>query len=143
MQCCGSGLFIPDPGSRIQIFHPGSRVTNQPVSGSRIRILNFYPSRIPDSGSRGKKGTEFRIPDRDPQHLSDDGENKAISLYIHIYVCSQKQISKGKGKTVHVVHREDCCRKGRGQAEKRLSPPPLNHHRENNIIIDPIFSAGA
>jgi hypothetical protein len=26
-QCCGSGIFIPDPGSRILIFtHPGSRI---------------------------------------------------------------------------------------------------------------------
>ncbi len=28
---------------------------------SRIRILTFYPSRIPDSGSRGQKGTWSRI----------------------------------------------------------------------------------
>jgi hypothetical protein len=33
-QCCGSGMFIPDPGSRILIFtHPGSRI---PDLGSRI-----------------------------------------------------------------------------------------------------------
>jgi hypothetical protein len=32
-QCCGSGMFIPDPGSRILIFtHPGSRI---PDLGSR------------------------------------------------------------------------------------------------------------
>jgi hypothetical protein len=38
-------LFIPDPGSR-------------------IRILTFYPSRIPDPGSRGQKGSKrHRIPD--------------------------------------------------------------------------------
>jgi hypothetical protein len=40
LQCCGSGMFIPDPGSRILIFtHPGSRI---PDSGSRI----------PDPGSK-------------------------------------------------------------------------------------------
>ncbi len=34
LQCCGSGMFIPDPGSRILIFtHPGSRI---PDLGSRI-----------------------------------------------------------------------------------------------------------
>jgi hypothetical protein len=28
-QCCGSGMFIPDPGSRILIFtHPGSRISD-------------------------------------------------------------------------------------------------------------------
>ena len=33
-QCCGSRMFIPDPGSRILIFtHPGSRI---PDLGSRI-----------------------------------------------------------------------------------------------------------
>ena len=32
-QCCGSGMFIPDPGSRIP-------------------DPDFYPSRIPDPGSR-------------------------------------------------------------------------------------------
>jgi hypothetical protein len=29
--------------------------------GSRIRMLTFYPSRIPDLGSRGQKGTVSRI----------------------------------------------------------------------------------
>ncbi len=70
-QCCGSGMFIPDPVSeffpfRIQIFpyfSPkewllSSRKYDTGCS-SRIRILIFYPSRIP--------GTKRpRIPD--PQH---------------------------------------------------------------------------
>jgi hypothetical protein len=62
-QCCGSGMFIPDTN----FFHPGSRVKKNPGSASntvgiltqkivsklsktcssRIRILRFYPSRIP------------------------------------------------------------------------------------------------
>jgi hypothetical protein len=38
-QCCGSGMFIPDPGSRILIFtHPGSRI---PDLGSK----NSYKER--------------------------------------------------------------------------------------------------
>jgi hypothetical protein len=29
-QCCGSGMFIPDPESQILIFtHPGSRIQKQ------------------------------------------------------------------------------------------------------------------
>jgi hypothetical protein len=72
----GSGMFIPDPGSRFfpsripdpNRFHPGSRIRikefkhfNQKNSfqalgnmirvvhpGFRIRILTFYPPRIPD-----------------------------------------------------------------------------------------------
>ncbi len=71
MQCCGSGMFIPDPNfltprSRIQIFSipdPGSASKNwsnltqktvsklseiYPDCSFRIRILIIYPSRIPD-----------------------------------------------------------------------------------------------
>ncbi len=71
-------LRVPDPN----FFHPGSWICikefkyfylrklflsfrkNDPGSSSRIRILIFYPSRIPDHG--GQKGTGSRIPD--PQH---------------------------------------------------------------------------
>ncbi len=76
MKCCGSEMFIPDPGSdffpsRIppNCFHPGSRIRIKefeyfnpkkwflssmkydPSCSSRIpeRILTFYPSRIPGS----------------------------------------------------------------------------------------------
>ncbi len=77
-QCCGSGMFILDPhyfhprsrvkkipGSRIRIrfkefkyFNPkncfqalGNMIQDvHSGSGSRIRILIFYPSRIPDLG---------------------------------------------------------------------------------------------
>jgi hypothetical protein len=71
-QCCGSGMFIPDP----HYFHPRSRVKKIPGSGSasknltqkivsnlsdmiqdlhsgcgsRILIFIFYLSRIPDPG---------------------------------------------------------------------------------------------
>jgi len=79
------------PGSRIRLFsilgpnclHPGSASKNlsiltqkKPIKwflssrkydpgcspGSRIRMLTFYPSRIPDPGSE-----RHRIPDPDPQ----------------------------------------------------------------------------
>ncbi len=72
-QCCGSGLFIPDPNNfisriRIKIFKyfspkklfPSSRKYD-PGCSSRIQILIFYPSRI--LGSK-----RHRIPDPDPQH---------------------------------------------------------------------------
>ncbi len=73
---------IPDPtfshpGSRIRIFfYPGSTSKNlsilikklflssrkyDPSCSSRMRILIFYPSRIPGPGSRGQKGTGSRI----------------------------------------------------------------------------------
>ncbi len=38
-------------GNMIRVVHPRSR----------IRILTSYPSRIPDPGSRGQKGTRSRI----------------------------------------------------------------------------------
>ncbi len=65
MQCCGSGMFIPDPGSkrsrnRIRIkefkyFWPrklfiSSRKYEHPGSGTRVRIFIFYPFRIPGPG---------------------------------------------------------------------------------------------
>ncbi len=97
-QCCGSGMFIPDPGSdffpsRIRIpdpncLHPGSRIRIKefkylnpkkwfissrkydPSCSSRIPDLDadFLP--IPDPRSRGQKGTGSWIPDPDPQHWS-------------------------------------------------------------------------
>ncbi len=56
-QCCGSGSFILDPnfflpGSWIpdpNFFSPGCRKYDSD-SSFRIRILIFYPSRIPDPG---------------------------------------------------------------------------------------------
>ncbi len=49
VQCCGSGMFIPDLGSRILIFtHPGSRI---PDPGSRI----------PDPKTATKKRGEKKI----------------------------------------------------------------------------------
>ncbi len=45
-QCCGSGIFIPDP--RSGFFHPGSRIQGQKDSGSWVK-------KIPDPASRFKK----------------------------------------------------------------------------------------
>jgi hypothetical protein len=84
LQCCGSGMFIPDPGSevfpsRIRIFSiPDFESASNylsiltqtwflsswkydPSCSYRIRILILYPSRI-----QGSK--RHRIPD--PQHCS-------------------------------------------------------------------------
>ncbi len=81
-QCCGSGMFITDP----YFFHPLCRIRIKEfnyfnpkkwflssrkydsVCSSRIRVLTFYPSWIPDPVSRGHKGTGSRILDLDPQH---------------------------------------------------------------------------
>jgi hypothetical protein len=38
-QCCGSGMFIPDPGS--EFFHPGSLVKD-PESGSASKKINIF-----------------------------------------------------------------------------------------------------
>ncbi len=74
-QCCGSGMFIPDPGS--DFFHPGSdffssriRLFSIPdpgsdffLPGSRIRIKEFkyWSWLFTHPGSRGQK--RHRIPD--------------------------------------------------------------------------------
>ncbi len=69
---------LPDPGSEsaaknLSIFNPNncfkSSRKNDSGCSSRIRILIFYPSRIPDSGSRGQKGTGSRNPGQQLSHL--------------------------------------------------------------------------
>jgi hypothetical protein len=56
IQCCGSRMFIPDPGSRILIFtHPGSRISDP---GSRIPDLG---SRIPDPKTGRKERGEKKF----------------------------------------------------------------------------------
>jgi hypothetical protein len=90
-QCCGSGMFIPDHGfeyfpSRYEFFHPGSeffpsripdlhkRINNfhpkklflsfrkyDPNCSSRIRILIFYPSRIPGSKKAPDPGSGILV----------------------------------------------------------------------------------
>ena len=81
MQCCGSGMFIPDP----TFFHPGSRIhitefkyfnpkkktkkwflssgKYDPGCSSRIPDPDADFLLIPDPGSRGQKGIQSRILD--------------------------------------------------------------------------------
>ncbi len=58
LQFCGSRMFIPDPYFNAKKWFLSSRKYDQGCS-SRIRILTFYPFRIPDLGV--KKSS-------DPQH---------------------------------------------------------------------------
>jgi hypothetical protein len=65
-QCCGSGMFIPDPGS--EFFHPGSRVKNIRI---RIRIKDFYVFLTQKMFLNSWKNdlgclSRVRIPDPDP-----------------------------------------------------------------------------
>ncbi len=87
-QCCGSGMFIPDPGSdffpsrirTVSIPDPGSASKDlsiltpekpkkwflssrkyDPGCSSRIRMLTFYPSRIPDPGVKKAPDPGSRI----------------------------------------------------------------------------------
>ncbi len=90
LQCCGSGMFIPDPTFSIpdpNCLHPGSASKNLSILAPKKPKKWFLSSRkydpgcssripnpdadfllIPDPGSRGQKGTRSRIPD--PQHCS-------------------------------------------------------------------------
>jgi hypothetical protein len=65
-QCCGSGMFIPDPGSRIP-------------------DPDFYPSRIPDPGSR------ISDPGSRIQKQQQKREVKKISC--HTCLCSHKIVN--------------------------------------------------
>jgi hypothetical protein len=67
IQCCGSGMFIPDPGSRISDL--GSRILDP---GSRISDPG---SRIPDLGSRIQKTA-----------IKERGEK----ICCHTFFCSHK-----------------------------------------------------
>ncbi len=71
-QCCGSGMFIPDPN----FFHPGSRIRikefryfNQKncflALGNMIRVVHSGSGLwfFTHPGSRGQKGTGSRIRD--------------------------------------------------------------------------------
>ncbi len=107
LQYCGSGMFIPDPGSEffpslIRIFHPRSGIHfkefkyfNQnkivsklseydPGCSSRIRILIFLP--IPDPGIK-------KAPD--PQHwLPLKGTALPLVLWIRIRWIRNKMASR-------------------------------------------------
>ncbi len=63
-QCCGYGIFIPDPNFSI----PGSRVQGKQIpdpdpyqSWIMISDPDIYFLPIPDPGSKGQKGTGSRI----------------------------------------------------------------------------------
>jgi hypothetical protein len=71
-----SPSWIPDPSKNSSIFNPkktkkwylsSKNMIRVVHPGSRIRMLTFYPSRIPDPRSRGQKGTVSRLPD--PQNF--------------------------------------------------------------------------
>jgi hypothetical protein len=123
VQCCGSGMFIPDPGSDFfpsqipdpNCFHPGSRIPikefkyfnpkewflssrkHDPGCSSRIPDPDpdFLP--IPDPGSRIQGSKRHRIPDPDPQHCTCQyGMNKDC------YSCTATWISylSAKGRSL-------------------------------------------
>ena len=71
----------------IRVVHPGSW----------IRMLTFYPSRIPDFGSRGQK--RHRILDPDPQHwflyCSDSLFSLLLLIDSFIHFTSKSAIAGG------------------------------------------------
>ncbi len=48
VQCCGSGMFIPNPGSNFSILDPRSRIRSQKDSGSRSasKSLSIFNPKI-------------------------------------------------------------------------------------------------
>jgi hypothetical protein len=83
MQCCGSGMFIPDPGSdffqsRIpdpNCLHPGSRIrtVSIPDPGSSSNNLSILTPKKPKkwflSSKKYNLGCSSRIPDPDAYFL--------------------------------------------------------------------------
>jgi hypothetical protein len=73
-----SRIRVPDPHQRIYYFNPKkskkrflSSKKYDPGCSSRIPVLDadFLPSRIPDPGSRGQKGTQSRIRIRNTEKI--------------------------------------------------------------------------
>jgi hypothetical protein len=88
-QCCGSGMFIPDP----TFFHPGSELFPSRIPDPhQFKYFNpekwFLSSRkydpdpdflpIPDPGSRGQKGTD---PGSGSATLCVASYSSSVSLY--------------------------------------------------------------
>ena len=71
----------------IRVVHPGSR----------IRILTFYPSRIPDLGSRGQKGTGswIRIRNTGFLYCSDSLFSLLLLIDSFIHFTSKSAIAGG------------------------------------------------
>ncbi len=97
-QCCGSGIFIPDPN----FFHPGSRIRIKefkffnskkwflssrkydPGCSSRIQILKFY---LQDPGYRCLKGSgsRFRIRNTGYFYWVRNSCRSGFYRYVKIY----------------------------------------------------------
>ena len=119
-QCCGSGMFIPDP----TFFHPGSRILIKefkyfnPKKKQKIWSWLFIPdpgsgcwlSPIPDPESRGQKapnpGSRIRI------------RNTAYKIYFHLNVFLWMRSSQ-------VVWAFDCQCRSRNSLG--LNPSILRH----------------
>jgi hypothetical protein len=77
-------VTVPDPGSasKFQLFNPKkwflSSRKYDPGCSSRIRMLNFYPSRI-----QGSK--RHRIPDPDPQHWCCGTRNDLLRFRFRLW----------------------------------------------------------
>jgi hypothetical protein len=68
IQCCGSGMFIPDP----TFFHPGSRIRTVSIPDPHQRIKYFNPNKSKKWFQSSKKydpGCSSRIPDPDADFL--------------------------------------------------------------------------
>jgi hypothetical protein len=104
-QCCGSGMFIPDPN----FFHPGSRIRmfSIPDPGSRIRIKEFKyfcPKKWFISSWKYDSGYSSRIQIPDPDHdflsnpdpgvkkLPDPGSGSATLVTIIGYLTEITQV---------------------------------------------------
>ncbi len=81
-QCCGSGMFIPDPGSRNRLFSIPDPNCLHP--GSRILIKEFKYFNPQKSSKKYDPGCSSRIPDPDadflPSRIPDPGVKKNLSI---------------------------------------------------------------
>ncbi len=63
--CCGSGMFIPDPGSWIRIFLSRIQCLKDPGSGSALKSFCILTQKLILSSRKNDLVCSFRIPDPD------------------------------------------------------------------------------
>ncbi len=73
-QCCGSGMFVPDPRSEFSILFPGSRVKNIPDPDPQQRIWVFLTQKLFQSSRKYDPGCLSGPRVSDPnQSIPDPG----------------------------------------------------------------------
>jgi hypothetical protein len=91
LNCFHPGSRIPDPHQRLKYFNPKKRFPSSrkydPNCLSRIRIVTFYPSRIPDAWVQKAPDPESRIRIRNTGERTAEGSQRTEMSSLNIRTC--------------------------------------------------------